>query len=119
MKLMNNKKYTFEEPLELDWKIREDYNTEDPHIIIFSDNLDIDMNVVATLPTSWGDFKPVSHSMDNEEYCKVINMLFHAKEMYSIVSKSESPKAKELVEKINSSSYKENLFVEEEGEDED
>ncbi|HWY34504.1 MAG TPA: hypothetical protein VNX68_07650 [Nitrosopumilaceae archaeon] len=97
---MEDKKYTFKEILDEQWGTSNDDG--DLHIKVKKEN-DHDVNhaTVALFSFCWGDYKPVSHSMKDEEAIKLYKMLMKSKEMYKFIEQLDTPEAKAIIEEIN------------------
>ena len=96
------KKLTFAELLNLKWEYNNQNDGEDLHLQAFEEGKDIYTGVIVDFVQTWGDFEPISHSLDNDDIARLSNLFLNAGEMYKLIKKLDTEEAKELIKKIES-----------------
>jgi hypothetical protein len=89
-------KMTFDEVMNTEWEKEYPYDGGGPGARIE------DKGVIFSYHSVWDEFMPLSHSLSKADNIKLYNVLFYSKEMYNFLKESNDPKAKEILNKINS-----------------
>ena len=88
---MERRKYSFEKLLKEEWE----KGLEEDGI-----SARVEEGVIFVLPEIYDEFRPLSHSMNEEDIIKMYNLLYYSKEMFNILKDMDNDKAKEIVDKI-------------------
>lgn len=114
---MEKEKVTFEELLDSDWGVNRNLDEAgDIYIVkVEKDECDDEEeepygDCIATIPTCWDEFRPLSQSMTTEDVAKLFGLIMHSKDMYKLLKETDSEEAKALMKKIDETEYPENNF---------
>ena len=104
---MEDKKITFDELLNMEWKYCTRNERDDLHLKVYDNTDDTKKSwqkskgVLVNFEQCWADHHPTSHELSQEDNLKVASMFLYTKDMYKLLSSMDSPEAKELIKKIN------------------
>lgn len=89
-----NESISFEELMNKEWTKTVPYDADGAGVSVD------DEGVLFTISEIWDEYKPIAHSMSEEDIIKMYNVLYYSKDMFNLLKEIDDDRAKELINKI-------------------